>query len=138
MVNRVPDDLRQKIALTANEAWKLNEALEVAIVHPPRVERTATSSRAVEAPIPWNDWAANLITELHASARRRELTLLELVTVNLAERVRGGSNGNTRRALQHLTRLVELATDDEALEVLRWLDHRSEERRVGKECRSRW
>jgi len=29
-------------------------------------------------------------------------------------------------------------TDVRARELRRWADHRSEERRVGKECRSRW
>ena len=67
-------------------------------------------------------------------ARKSEFRKLWIQRINAAARM----NDITYNRLIHGLRLAEIEVDRKILAELAVNDFRSEERRVGKECRSRW
>lgn len=118
MVPSDNSDLLLKVASVATRAWELNQALEAVIAHKPRGVRPEVTTRALEAPLPWNNQVAYLVLELHRTARVIELKLLHLHDFPGDEHQRGSSSANTERALNHVTVLLHGLTSDVVVGVL--------------------
>jgi hypothetical protein len=69
---------------------------------------------------PWNAQVAHTVLDLHARAREMEAWLR--LSQQLPSRPRGGSSGNTSKALQNVARLCEAAADDTVRQYTRELD----------------
>jgi len=81
---------------------------------------------------PWCAPVANVIMDLHALAREMEAILR--LRQGFPHRERGGSDGNTRKALAAILRLAEAADDGTVREKTRELDgwHRRAENALGE------
>ena len=69
---------------------------------------------------PWNAQVANVVLDLHAAAREMEAWLR--MSQGLPYRLRGGSEGNTKKALENVSRLSEAALDSTVRDHIRLLE----------------
>lgn len=100
-----PDTPLWDLAHVVNRAWVLNEILEDEIHQP--VGRGYGNTGGGSKPgsrAPWEGQAANLVMNLHSTARSIELEFITMVNPE-TRAIRGGSDRNTWFALYHLTDL---------------------------------
>ena len=112
--------LRSKLKDSVQHALALNERLKRVIAVKSRTASGGFHGKIDFSSPPWNASAANLIMDLHSQAREAE-ALLRL-TLHLPSRPRGGSDGNTLKALEGIVRLSEGADDGSVRANTRWLD----------------
>lgn len=114
--------LQERLKNSTNEAWKMYCALEVMLPFK-EVGRGQPISRQklTASTIPWHGSAAGLIHDLYAEVRRLEINLKAMVTGIQGVR-RGGSDGNTKMALQSVVNLCTTADDQTVLGVLGYID----------------
>ena len=114
--------LRTQLRDSASAAWQLSSRLELMIAVRSRPGDRFHGKIDHSQP-PWNAQAANAILDLHAKAREMEAWLR--VSQKLPLRTRGGSDENTQKALENVTRLSEAADDgtvrDHIRELEKWI-----------------
>lgn len=111
----IRDDLRTEIRETFLYAQRLENIIGV---------KSRGSSEVFHGKVdfsqpPWNASAANTILELHAWSRDTEGVWR--LRAGLSARYRGGSDRNTAKALEALTRLSEAVDDGAVLDARKWL-----------------
>lgn len=119
---------RGRLTTACQRAWRLNEVLESLVPHrETSADDVASRTRVTPAP-PWHARAALLIMDLHASAREHEKTFIFAVSGNA--KVRGGSDLNTRYALDSLPMLAEAVVDHQVWRVVfqmeQWINRAEE------------
>lgn len=111
--------IRDKLRSSVNDSLTLNGQLESLIAV--KVKQPGTFHGKVDfSQPPWHAPVANAIMDLHAIARELEAWLR--LSQGLPRRDRGGSTGNTRRALENVVRLSEAAEDGTVRSHTRELD----------------
>lgn len=118
-----PGSLRARLRTTADQAFRLNCALELAVPHKKVTgpdQAAIPQHRRSVAPAPWNSVAAELTLEFHAEVRRLEVHLKERITGGYPRR-RGSSQANTARAVDSVVNLCETCDDTTVLAVLSYL-----------------
>jgi hypothetical protein len=84
----------------------------------------AAAGKLAGSPAPWHPEAAAVLLDIHEGARRLEASLRRATVGRLGQR-RGGSDDNTRRALESVVRLAEALDDDHVRQaariVARWV-----------------
>lgn len=105
--------IREDLKDTVHHSVKLNDTLEMVIAVKTK-QPGAFHGKISHSPPPWHSPAANAILDLHALARKLEASLR--FELNLPARKRGGSSGNTVKALHAIPRLCE-GTDDFAVHL---------------------
>lgn len=111
--------LRADLRDTVAHALGLNESLEAIIAIKSR-QPSGFHGKVDHSQPPWNACAANIILDLHSWARESEA--LMRIRLNLPLRTRGGSSGNTRKALEGITALSQGCDDSVVRDSKRWLD----------------
>jgi len=113
-------ELRSRLKTSVQRALTLNERLEGIIAERSRQPSGGFHGKIDFSQAPWNASAANAIMDLHAEARDAEGRLRAIL--KLPYRERGGSDDNTRRALEAVLRLSQAADDFSVRSNTRWLD----------------
>lgn len=106
----IPADVSRRNDLkdSVQYAVKLNKSLELVIAVKVR-QPGVFHGKVSHSPPPWYAPVANAVLDLHALARKLESGLR--YELGLPQRKRGGSSGNTVRALEAIPRLC-VSTDD--------------------------
>ncbi len=113
--------LRAKLEDSVRHALALNSRLENLIA----VKSRGANSGGFHGKIdfsqpPWCAPVANAVMDLHAQAREAEGCLR--ISLKLPYRDRGGSDGNTRRAMEAILRLCEGADDGAVRANVKWIE----------------
>jgi len=113
--------LRDCLREAVRDCITLNERLE-AVIHLPQQHLSGDirHGKVSAAPIPWFSAGAYLITDLHAESREMEARLR--MTAGQPVRDRGGSGGNTYKALEAVLGLAWAVDDGRVLECTKWLE----------------
>jgi len=100
--------LRDALRESVISSLQLNAILE-SVIHV-KVRQAGTFHGKVDhSQPPWQAAVANAVMDLHALSREMEAWLR--LSQGLPGRARGGSSGNTRKALENVVRLSEIAED---------------------------
>jgi hypothetical protein len=114
--------LRERLKSSTDQAWKLYCALNAAIPYKEASKGQQISRQKLTAStIPWHGSAAGLVFAFYAEVRRLEVNLKAALTGIRGVR-RGGSDGNTRMALQSVVNYCLTADDQTVLGVLGFMD----------------
>jgi hypothetical protein len=117
-----PGSLQERLKESIGNAWRLYCALEVMLPFKEAGRGQPIARQKLTAStIPWHGTAAGLVHEFYAEARRLEVNLKATVTGIRGVR-RGGSDGNTRMALQSIANLSHSVDDQTVLGVLGYVD----------------
>lgn len=121
MPKAIPADvaLRERLKGAVTESLSLNDRLEAVIAVKSRIPGGFHGKIDFSQP-PWNAQAAHVVLDLHAWARDAERMVR--YRLSLPARDRGGSAGNTKRALQRLCGHSEVLDDGLVTDHVRWLD----------------
>jgi hypothetical protein len=111
--------LRTEFRDTVRDALLLGDRLEPGIAIKSKGSSEVFHGKVDHSQPPWNSSVANVILELHAWCRDTES--LWRLRASLTVRIRGGSDGNTRKALGALTALSEGVDDWVVVDGNRWL-----------------
>ena len=115
--------LRTQLKDSVSQAVALNGKLELLIAVRSRQPSERYHGKVDHSQPPWNAQVANVILDLHAKAREMEAWLR--MSQGLPYRPRGGSAGNTKKALENIGRLSEAAQDstvrDHTRELEKWI-----------------
>src|SRR5579871_4583430 len=101
--------LRSQLRESVQQAILLSERLELLIAVRSRQPSERFHGKIDHSQPPWNAQVANVILDLHS--RAREMEAWPRLSQGLPARPRGGSSGNTRKALENIVRLAEAAQD---------------------------
>lgn len=112
--------LRSELKDSAQHALGLNTRLESLIAVKSRTAGGGFHGKIDFSQPPWHSPVANAIMDLHAQAREAEGCLR--VSLRLPCRVRGGSGGNTVRAMEAILRLAESADDGLVRSNVKWME----------------
>jgi len=112
--------IRTRLKDSAQHAWKLNERLECVIAVKSQTGQGGFHGKIDHSQPPWCAAVAHAIMDLHARSRDAEACLR--ISLRLPRRERGGSNGNTLRALENIVRLSQGAQDSYVISNTKWLD----------------
>jgi len=112
--------IRTRLKDSAQHAWKLNERLECVIAVKSQTGQGGFHGKIDHSQPPWCASVAHAIMDLHARSRDAEACLR--ISLRLPKRERGGSNGNTLRALENIVRLSQGAQDSYVISNTKWLD----------------
>lgn len=112
--------LRSRLRETIENALGLNAKLESVIALKTKQPSGVFHGKIDFSQPPWASGIANCIFDLHAEAREMEEWLR--VAAKLPQKNRGGSSGNTRKALEAVLRLAEAADDHAVKQHTKWLD----------------
>jgi hypothetical protein len=104
-----PVQLRVDFRETVNDAISYSQLLEHVICIKGKASSEVFHGKVDHSQPPWNAAAANHVLDLHALSRQNERFLRTML--NFPVRIRGGSSGNTRLALEHCVKLAEGSTD---------------------------
>jgi hypothetical protein len=112
--------LRARLKDAGHHALSLNERLESVIAVKSRTASGGFHGKIDFSQPPWQAQVAMAIMDLHAQVREAEGCLR--VSLRLPYRERGGSSGNTRKAMEAVLRLSEGADDGSVKANTRWID----------------
>jgi hypothetical protein len=101
--------IRTRLKESVNNTLALSKRLEGLIADKPRYPSGRFHGKVDHSPPPWYAPAANSFMDLHALSRKLERDFRG--ELDFPRRARGGSDANTRKALEALCRLAEGADD---------------------------
>lgn len=120
--------LRQQLSDTSAEAVRISGQLLCIIARKTINAGGKRTGKLDHSQPPWNTPAAHVYLELHALARCLEDEFRRIASFPV--RKRGGSDANTRLALQAMCKLAESVQDGSVLDALRSLEKWSTRARV--------
>lgn len=117
-----PGSLRERLKNSTQEAWRLYCALEVMLPYKEAGRGQPISRQKLTAStIPWHGTAAGAVHDFYAEVRRLEVNVRASITGIRGIR-RGGSDGNTKMALQSIVNFSHSVDDQTVLGVLNYID----------------
>jgi hypothetical protein len=120
--------LRSRLRESVTHALSIHDTLERVIAVKPVTPGGGFHGKVDHSQPPWHAPVANAVMDLHALAREMEAILR--LQQGLPGRERGGSDGNTRLALEAIVRLAEAATDDVVRDKTRQVESWSRRARI--------